>query len=233
MRWVQKPSPALVIAIVALGAAVGGFAVAAVPDSKGRITACYVKKNGNVRLLVKGSKCKSGETLIRWNQTGPAGLNGAAGAPGGQGVPGQPGEKGLQGVKGSSASSMLTGNTGNIPVPVDGNPRWLHPSGVSDVWGATTFAEMLSPNTPLVARDLAVQLGNPAGAGESYKVTLQIGGVDSALTCTVAGDTDTTCGNSADSVAIAPKSRLSFELEVSTGAVSRRVLFGWRATEPD
>src|SRR3954453_8831990 len=78
MRWVQKPSPALVIAIVALGAAVGGFAVAAVPDSKGRITACYVKKNGNVRLLVKASKCKGGETLIRWNQTGPAGLNGAA-----------------------------------------------------------------------------------------------------------------------------------------------------------
>ena len=231
MRRLQKPSPGLVIAIVALVAAVGRFAVAAVPDSKGRITACYAKKNGKVRLLVKGSKCKNRETLICWNQTGPVGPNGTAGTPGQQGVPGQPGQQGQQGVKGSPASSMLTGSTGNIPVPVDGNTRWLHPSGVSDVWGATTFAEMLSPNAPVVARDLAVQLGNPAGVGESYKITLQIGGVDTALTCTVAGDTDTTCGNSAAAVAIAPGSRLSFEVEVSAGAVSRRVLFAWRATD--
>ena len=232
MQGPYKPSPALFIALLALVAAIGGFAVAAVPDSSGRIAACYLKKSGKLRLLVKGSKCQKGEQLIRWNQTGPAGANGIAGAPGQQGVPGQSGQQGGQGVRGASASSMLTGNTGNIPVPI-GAPRWLHPSGVSDTWGATTFAEMPSPNTPVVARDLAVKLGNPAGAGESYTITLQIDGVDTALTCTVAGDTDTSCGNSNARVSIAARSNLSFQVETTAGATSRRVLFAWRATEPE
>jgi len=40
MRSVPRPSPALVISLVALAAAVGGYAVAAVPDRSGRITVC-------------------------------------------------------------------------------------------------------------------------------------------------------------------------------------------------
>jgi hypothetical protein len=229
MRRLKQPSPMLFIALLALVAAAGGFAVAAVPDSQGRIAACYVKKTGKVRLLVKGNKCQKGETLIRWNQTGPAGQAGAAGAPG---APGQPGSPGQPGAKGAASASMLTGNTGNFTVP-GGALHWLHPSGVSEVWGAPTFAEMPSPNTPIVARDLAVNLGDPAGAGESYSITLQIDGVDTALTCDVAGDTAKSCGNSTALVSIAPRSNLSFEVDRTAGATNRRVLFAWRATEPE
>jgi hypothetical protein len=195
-------------------AAVGGFAVAAVPDKQGRIAACYGKKNGKVRLLVKGSKCAKGEKLIRWNQSGP---------------PGQPGQPG---AKGSAGASMLTGNTENIPVPIDGAPRWLAPSGPSQIWGAITFAEMPSPSVPVVAQDLAVELGGPPGASQSYTITLQINGVDTALSCPISGDTAMTCSNSTARVAIAPGSRLSFNVVATAGATSRRVLYAWRATEP-
>jgi hypothetical protein len=214
MRRLRKPSPALAVALLALAAAVGGFAVAAVPDSKGRIAACYVKKSGKVRLLVKGSQCAKGEKLIRWNQTGPPG------------APGQPGGKG------SAAASMLTGNTENVPVPIDGAPRWLAPSGPSQIWGAITFAEMPSPNVPVVAQDLAVELGDPPGAGQSYTITLQIDGSDTALSCPISGDAAKTCANSAARVSIAPGSRLSFKVVPTASATSRRVLFAWRATEP-
>src|SRR3954447_17163692 len=135
MRRLKKPSPTLFVALLALVAAAGGFAVAAVPDSQGRIAACYVTKTGKVRLLVKGNKCQKGEALIRWNQTGPRGLTGLAGANG------QQGEQGKDGATGSPAASMLTGNTMNLTVS-PGSSVWLHPSGASDVWGATTFAEM-------------------------------------------------------------------------------------------
>src|SRR3954463_16746626 len=98
MRRLQKPSPTLFIALLALVAAVGGFAVAAVPDSQGRIAAWYVKKNGKGRLLVKGNKCQKGETLVRWNQTGPPGQPGTPGAPGQPGTPGTPGQPGAKGA---------------------------------------------------------------------------------------------------------------------------------------
>lgn len=205
MRSVPRPSPALVIAVVALAAAVGGYAVAAVPDRQGRITVCYAKKGGDLRVLAKGTRCARSEKRLRFNQTGPAG------------------------APGSSASSMLTGNTGNIP-GFPGETRWLHPSGVSDWWGAPTFADMLSPNTPVVAQDLAVRLPNPAGAGQTYAITLQVDDVDTALACTVAGDTELTCGNSDARVAIAPRSMISFKVDMSAGAVARRILFSWRAT---
>src|SRR3954451_17502337 len=117
MRRLKKPSPTLFIALLALVAAVGGFAGAAVPDSQGRIAACCVKNTGKVRLLVKGNKCQKGETLIRWNQTGPTGQAAAAGSPGAAGAPVQPGSPAQPGAKGAASASMLTGNTGNFTVP--------------------------------------------------------------------------------------------------------------------
>ena len=62
------------------GALVGGVvAIGALPDSEGKINACYVRhgeRKGEVRLLVSG-KCGSGEKRLSWNQQGPRGENGA------------------------------------------------------------------------------------------------------------------------------------------------------------
>jgi hypothetical protein len=222
MRRLRKPSPALVVSLIALLAALGGLAIAAVPDSRGRIAACYAKKSGRLHLLVKGSKCRRGEVMIRWNQRGPTGAQGAPGTPGAPGSAGEPGQPG------SYAASLLTVDTKNVPAPV-GETHYLHPSGPTDFWGAVTFADMLSANTPIVARDVAVQLGGPPGGTETYKITLLVNGADTALACTVTG-TDMSCANSADAIQVAAGSRICFKVEVSAGAVSRRVLIGWRAT---
>jgi hypothetical protein len=88
-----------VMSTVASVAAIGGgtLAIAAVPDKSGRINACYVKsgkRQGDVRLLVKGTKCRRGEQKVAWNQQGlqgPQGAQGESGAPGAPGAPGQPG----------------------------------------------------------------------------------------------------------------------------------------------
>ena len=211
-RWKFPPSPALLLSALALVAAAGGFAIAAVPDKQGRIEACYVPKTGAVKLLVKGAKCPKGQKLVRWSQTGPPGAPGAPGAPG------------------SPAGSLLTGNTENVTMS-PGTTAWLAPSGPSQIWGDMRFAEMLSPNAAIVARDLSVQLGNEPGAGQSYKVTFLADGAGTALTCTVSGS-DKACADGTNAVTVPAGSRMAFQVEVSAGATARRVLFGWRAVTP-
>ncbi|HEX8083683.1 MAG TPA: hypothetical protein VF529_05280 [Solirubrobacteraceae bacterium] len=233
-------SRGVVLAAVAVAATAAGLAVGAVPDSQGRFVGCYANKGGKLRILVKGNRCRRGETLIRWNQRGVPGADGAAGAPGpagppgapgAPGAPGGPGAPGSPGAPGADAGNVLTGNTTNITAPV-GETRWLQPSGQSDFWGAPTFAEMLSPAVAVVAQDLAIELGNPAGAGESYAFTFTVNGVDTALGCTVSGDVDKTCTNTTAHVSVPAQSRIAWKVVVSAGAVSRRVLFGWRAVTP-
>jgi hypothetical protein len=63
----RRPAPATVIAIVALVFAVGGFAVAAIPDPGGKIHACYKTSGGALR-VVSGTQCGPGEKSISWNQ---------------------------------------------------------------------------------------------------------------------------------------------------------------------
>jgi hypothetical protein len=230
MRRYPLPSPALVVALVALVAAAGGFAMAAVPDSQGRIVACYATKGGGLRVLAKGTKCRRGEKLLRWSQTGPAGPAGQPGQPGATGGQGPTGSKGTDGTSGSSAATMLTGNTSNV-VANSGATHYLHPSGTSDVFGAPTFAEMLSPERTIVARDLAVRLGNPPEAGQTYVITFEVDAADTPLTCSITGTAEVACGDSSHSVSVPPRSRISLKVEVGAGATGRRVLFGWRAVD--
>jgi hypothetical protein len=211
MRRAGKPSPALVVAVVAVVAAAGGFAVAAVPDGQGRITACYAKKSGKLRVLVRGTRCRPPEKRLRWSQTGPQG------------------PAGVDGAAGSPASSMLTANTLNA-APAN-ETRFIHPSGTSDLYLDVDIAVMLSPSTPVVARDLAVELPNPPGAGQSYAITLNVAGADTALTCTIQ-DPQTACSNSAEQVTVPAGSRIAFKVQTSAAAVTRRVRLGWRATQP-
>jgi hypothetical protein len=232
------PRARLVLAAIAIAAVAAGIAVAAVPDRQGRITGCYAKKGGKLRLLVRGNQCRRGETLIRWNQRGVAGPAGPAGLPGQPGPPGLPGAPGapgapseIPGPAGSDAGNLVTGNTMNFTAAA-GETRYLHPSGGSEHWGMSTFAEMLSPNVATTARDLAVSLPNPPGAGEFYTLTFQVDSTDTALGCTISGDTATTCVDSQDVVQIPAGSRMAFELEVSASASSRRVMYGWRSGTP-
>src|SRR6476660_8014630 len=83
--------PALVSALVLLV----GVATGAIPGSSdGKISACYGKVGGIVRVIDvdKGEKCSTAlEKPLAWNVAGPAGRDGAQGPPGPQGEQGQPG----------------------------------------------------------------------------------------------------------------------------------------------
>jgi hypothetical protein len=100
-RAVERLTYGNVVATLALVVAVagGGWAIGKLPDSQGRITACYVpkdvkkrvtvrgrrvtrvvKRKGSVRMLVTGTRCTRGEAKLVWNQRGPQGPPGAPGA---------------------------------------------------------------------------------------------------------------------------------------------------------
>ena len=98
-----RPSPALLVAVVALCVSLGGVAWATIPDSSGVIHGCYIPKVGVLRVIDTGAKpaekCVTslGEVPLNWNQTGPAGPAGATGPQGRQGDTGPQGPRGPRG----------------------------------------------------------------------------------------------------------------------------------------
>lgn len=97
----KRPSPSLIVSLMALVLATGGFAMAAIPDGNGVINGCYKKKKGTLRLVSSSKKCKKSERAISWNQKGQPGAAGAQGAAGQQG---KQGEQGAQGAPGSAVA---------------------------------------------------------------------------------------------------------------------------------
>jgi hypothetical protein len=81
----------LIIGLVA-GAilATTGIALASIPDSNGVIHGCRDNKSGDLRVIDTdaGQTCKSSETALTWNQTGPQGPQGDQGPAGPQGPAG-------------------------------------------------------------------------------------------------------------------------------------------------
>jgi hypothetical protein len=52
----------------------------------GKVTLCVKKRNGTVRVLRHGKRCRKGERKTAIDQTGPTGSTGATGAPGEDGI---------------------------------------------------------------------------------------------------------------------------------------------------
>jgi hypothetical protein len=79
----------------------GGISYAQIPDSSGVIHACYAKSGGALRVIDNSvTNCKSTETSMNWNQTGPTGPAGPQGPTGPQGLQGPTGAAGPQGPQG-------------------------------------------------------------------------------------------------------------------------------------
>lgn len=75
-------------AVVGAGAlGVAGIALASIPAADGVIHGCYHTTNGNLRVVddATTASCRTGETAIQWNQTGPEGPQGVPGPAGPQG----------------------------------------------------------------------------------------------------------------------------------------------------
>ncbi len=69
--FVRTPSPAMVVALVALLLAAAGVSFAAIPGSNGSINGCYTTKDGRLRVIdtEQGQSCKSNEIGISFAAT--------------------------------------------------------------------------------------------------------------------------------------------------------------------
>ena len=89
---IPTPSPATVMAFIAVLFAMGGLAMAAIPASNGTIKGCYKKNKGTLRVVSDKKKCKKSERTLTWNQRG------ATGQAGSQGTQGPAGDTGAAGT---------------------------------------------------------------------------------------------------------------------------------------
>src|SRR6476620_3212886 len=106
----------LTITLAATLALAGGAALASgvIPGSDGVIHGCYNTTNGQLRVTDDDANCKSPETAIQWNQTGPQGIQGPQGVKGdtgAQGPAGQDGVNGLNGTDGNDGTNGIDGRT--------------------------------------------------------------------------------------------------------------------------
>jgi hypothetical protein len=147
---------------------------------------------------------------------------------------GEKGVKGDQGDQGASAASSFSGGGFALsgeddlycgPTTVQaGNTCSMDEETVQNTLSA------LSPNAPIVARDLFVkQAGTTEGGSRTF--TLRVEGTDTAVTCTI-GEFDDTCISGAATVTIQPGSRILLHIISPGEAQPRGFWFGWRATTP-
>jgi hypothetical protein len=103
----HRPSPALALSTVALVAALGGVAWAAIPGPSGIIHGCYNKHGGQLRVinLATGGRCRHKEAALSWSETGPPGPRGGGGPKGATGKTGKTGVTGAQGPSNAYAAS--------------------------------------------------------------------------------------------------------------------------------
>ena len=107
----------LVAAAAALAAGGVGIATGAIPDSSGKVTVCYARIGGIVRVIdteksPRQSCIANLETQLVLNQKGPAGATGPTGDPGPKGATGAQGPPGSDGAPGAKGDRGPTGDTG-------------------------------------------------------------------------------------------------------------------------
>ena len=105
----SRKTPIAIGLAIATGA-VASVAAGAIPDSSGVIHSCYAQKGGYVRVIDSAtSHCKSGETGLNWNNTGPAGPQGPKGDAGPAGPKGATGDTGPAGPQGTPGADGVSG----------------------------------------------------------------------------------------------------------------------------
>ena len=140
----------LVATAAALAAGGVGIATGAIPDGSGKITVCYTKIAGVMRVIDTEKnppqRCTTNlETQLVLNQKGPAGAPGAKGdkgdpgAPGAKGDAGAPGAKGDKGEPGADGTPGVKGEKGDTGA--DGAPGAKGDTGAPGAKGDTAHPE--------------------------------------------------------------------------------------------
>lgn len=134
----KRPSPAMVVAIVAFVAAATGFAAASIPNSKGTITGCYSKKTGALRVVDEAQKCKTSERRLTFASSRLPGSKGEPGSPGAQGSQGDTGPTGSKGDAGAKGDRGEPGTPGAQGQPGGPPPACHHVIGTVAMANAAT-----------------------------------------------------------------------------------------------
>jgi hypothetical protein len=215
-RKFRRPSPALVVALLALFVALGGTGYAALALPKNSVGSTQLKKGG-VKNSDIAANAVTGSKVKRRSLTASDFKVGSA-------PQGARGPQGPQGAAGNPAFGAELGRGNGV-----GLGAWfMTPSGLSTANVNENLVSSFTPNATIRASDLAVTLSVAPGLTDSRTFTLRVGNANTALTCTVPGGT-VTC-TSTGSVTIPEASLISLGA-TSTGAPSATdVRFGWRAT---
>jgi hypothetical protein len=118
-RAPRLPSPALVVAVMALVAALGGGFAYAQGGGGGaaRLTQACVENGTQILRLTRVNRCPPGSHLISWGERGeqgPAGAPGPTGAGGPIGVQGPTGAAGPIGPHGAAGAAGAAGANGEV-----------------------------------------------------------------------------------------------------------------------
>ena len=148
---------AMTIGTVFLGQA--GWAALTSHAADTQVFAC-VKRNGDVRIVERGERCKSQESRMTWSVEGPKGDTGPAGP---QGPKGDTGATGAQGPAGPQGAQGPTG-----PAGADGAAGAQGPAGPQGEQGAT------GPQGPQGPAGGAANLTSPNG---DFQVSITDNGI--------------------------------------------------------
>lgn len=173
----RAPLKSVVVAVLAftLGSAGVVVATGGIPGIDGRIQGCYNQQNGNLRVVVSASECRTAEVPIAWSQTGPQGASGAVGPVGPSGASGTSGATGATGPSGATGSSGATGATGPSGVP--GVAGASGPSGATGATGASGSSGGSGP-TGATGPSGATGPAGPAGtSGTTVTAVTQLAGL--------------------------------------------------------
>jgi hypothetical protein len=142
-RFIHVPSHGTIAGYLALAVALGGTSYAAThskvkaPDASGVFHACVNSKNGKVRLVTAGKKCKKKpkELAVQWSQKGPPGPAGQNGA---NGVNGANGATNVV-VRAGASVTIPSATTGSATASCDPGERAVSGGGrtPSAGWGIT------------------------------------------------------------------------------------------------
>jgi Lamin Tail Domain/Collagen triple helix repeat (20 copies) len=108
------PLRSFALALAVLVPVGGAIAVRRAPK-EGRpaaIRACAARKDGRLRIIQPGSRCRRQERLVSWNARGPKGERGVPGAPGAVGAAGAAGPAGPRGAQGVQGPAGPQGERG-------------------------------------------------------------------------------------------------------------------------
>jgi hypothetical protein len=112
----HRPSPALVVSVIALSVALGGTSYAAIVLPANSVGTKQIKKNAVTGAKVKNGSLRKGDFGAGQLPAGATGATGAAGANGATGATGPKGDKGDPGTDGTGTANVVVRESASAAV---------------------------------------------------------------------------------------------------------------------